>query len=37
MSLGIENQAQIEVSADGEDQQAALEALIAYLENPGVL
>jgi phosphotransferase system HPr (HPr) family protein len=37
MSLGIENQAQIEVSADGEDQQAALDALIAYLENPGVL
>lgn len=37
MSLGIENMAEIEVSADGEDQQAALDSLIEYLENPGVL
>jgi len=37
MSLGIENQAEIEVSADGDDQQAALDSLIEYLENPGVL
>ena len=37
MSLGIENQTEIEVSADGDDQQAALDSLIEYLENPGVL
>ena len=37
MSLGIENQAEIEVSADGDDQQAALDSLVECLENPGVL
>ncbi len=37
MSLGIENNAEIEITADGEDQQAALDTLIAYLENPNVL
>lgn len=36
MSLGIENGAEIEVAADGEDQQIALDALIEYLENPKV-
>jgi len=37
MSLGIENNAEIEITADGEDQQAALDTLITYLENPNVL
>ncbi len=37
MSLGIENQTEIEVSADGDDQQAALDSLVECLENPGVL
>ncbi|MBN1775113.1 MAG: HPr family phosphocarrier protein [Clostridiales bacterium] len=34
MSLGIENGAEIEVTAEGDDQQEALDALIYYLENP---
>ena len=37
MSLGIENSAEIEVTADGEDQQDALKALVSYLENPSAL
>ena len=37
MSLGIENAAEIEVTADGEDQQDALKALVSYLENPSAL
>jgi len=37
MSLGIENAAEIEITAEGEDQQAALDSLVSYLENPGVL
>jgi len=37
MSLGIENAAEIEVTADGEDQQAALDSLVSYLENPSAL
>ena len=37
MSLGIENNAEIEITADGEDQQSALDTLVKYLENPGVL
>jgi phosphotransferase system HPr (HPr) family protein len=37
MSLGIENQAEIEISADGEDQQQAIDSLVNYLENPGVI
>jgi phosphotransferase system HPr (HPr) family protein len=34
MSLGIENGAEIEVTAEGDDQQEALDTLIHYLENP---
>lgn len=37
MSLGIENSAEIEVTADGEDQQDALKALVSYLENPSAV
>ncbi len=37
MSLGIENAAEIEITADGEDQEAALDSLVSYLENPNVL
>ena len=37
MSLGIENAAEIEITADGEDQQDALEALVTYLENPSAV
>lgn len=37
MSLGIENSAEIEITADGDDQQNALDSLVQYLENPGVL
>ncbi len=37
MSLGIENQAEIEISADGEDQQQAIDSLIVYLENPSLV
>ncbi len=37
MSLGIENNAEIEITADGEDQQSALDTLVKYLENPGAL
>lgn len=36
MSLGIENDAQIEVSADGEDQDEALATLTEYLKNPKI-
>lgn len=37
MSLGIENQAEIEISADGDDQQQAIDSLIHYLENPSLV
>ncbi len=37
MSLGIENSAEIEITADGDDQQNALDSLVQYLENPNVL
>ena len=37
MSLGIENAAEIEITADGEDQQDALKALVTYLENPSAV
>jgi len=37
MSLGIENAAEIEITADGEDQQDALKALVSYLENPSAV
>lgn len=36
MSLGIENAAEIVVSADGEDQDDALETLIGYLKDPKI-
>jgi len=36
MSLGIENDAQIEIIADGEDQDAAIETLVGYLNNPKI-
>lgn len=34
MSLGIENGADIEVSADGADEKVALDALVQYLDDP---
>jgi len=37
MSLGIENSAEIEITADGDDQQNAIDSLVQYLENPNVL
>ena len=37
MSLGIENHSEVEITADGEDEKSALEALVSYLENPGVV
>jgi len=36
MSLGIESNAEIEIAAEGADQQEALDALVTYLENPKV-
>ena len=36
MSLGIENDAEIEITADGDDQDAAVEALVGYLNNPKI-
>lgn len=36
MSLGIENAAEIEVTADGIDQDEALEALVGYLNDPKI-
>ena len=36
MSLGIENDAQIEVTADGIDQDEAIEALVGYLKDPKI-
>ena len=36
MSLGIENDAEIEIIADGEDQDAAIETLVGYLNNPKI-
>ena len=37
MSLGIENRSEVEITADGEDEEAAMSALVAYLENPSTL
>ncbi|MBO4637025.1 MAG: HPr family phosphocarrier protein [Clostridiales bacterium] len=34
MSLGIENGAEIEICADGDDAQTAVDALASYLDNP---
>ena len=36
MSLGIENGAEIEISADGVDAKDAADALVSYLNNPKV-
>mgnify|MGYP001289215991 FL=1 len=36
MSLGIENGMEIEVSAEGPDEDEALVAIVDYLENPSV-
>lgn len=36
MSLGIENGAEIEISADGVDAKEAADALVSYLNNPKV-
>ena len=37
MSLGIENRSEVEITADGEDEEAAMSALVSYLENPSTL
>jgi phosphotransferase system HPr (HPr) family protein len=34
MSLGIENAAELQISADGSDETEALEAIAGYLEQP---
>lgn len=36
MSLGIENGAEIEISAEGDDAQAAVDCLSSFLRNPQV-
>lgn len=36
MSLGIENESEIEICADGDDATAAASALAGYLENPQI-
>ena len=36
MSLGIENGAEIEIEANGDDEKEACEALIAHLKNPKI-
>ena len=36
MSLGIENGAEIEIEADGDDAAEAVKVLIAHLKNPVV-
>ena len=36
MSLGIENDAEIEITADGIDQDEAVEALAGYLNDPKI-
>jgi phosphotransferase system HPr-like phosphotransfer protein len=34
MSLGIENQADLTVTVDGDDENEALEAVTSYLTHP---
>ncbi len=34
MSLGIEDAAELEITADGEDEEEALEAIAHYLQQP---
>ena len=36
MSLGIEDGVQLDVSAEGNDEVAAVDELVAYLENPNL-
>lgn len=36
MSLGIENGAEIEIEADGDDAQDAVNALMSHLKNPKI-
>jgi phosphotransferase system HPr-like phosphotransfer protein len=36
MSLGIENGAEIEIEADGDDAQEAVNALMSHLKNPKI-
>ena len=36
MSLGIENGAEIEIEAEGDDAQEAVNALMAHLKNPKI-
>lgn len=36
MSIGIENGAEIEIEADGDDAAEAVKVLIAHLKNPVV-
>ena len=36
MSLGIENGAEIEIEADGDDAQEAVNALMSHLKNPRI-
>ncbi len=36
MSLGIENGAEIEIEAEGDDAQDAVNALISHLKNPKI-
>ena len=36
MSLGIENGAEIEIEANGDDEKEACDALLAHLKNPKI-
>ena len=36
MSLGIQNGAEIEIEANGDDEKEACEALISHLKNPKI-
>ena len=36
MSLGIENGAEIEIEAEGDDAQEAVNALLSHLKNPKI-
>ena len=36
MSLGIENGAEIEIEAEGDDAQEAVNALMSHLKNPKI-
>ncbi len=36
MSLGIQDQVNVEVTAEGPDEDEALQAVVSYLENPSL-